>query len=355
MRSRSPTELPPEKMTRSSFAHASSALVRSSRRSADVGCGYTVDIGRPSYQAQGSDADLESLLGELQRGEVRGLFIHGVNPAYDLPGEVASALKKVPLVVSFAERLDETAALAHYVCPDRDYLESWGDAEPAAGFITVTQPVIRPLGETRPLLESLAAWSGRPQPVYDILRDSWQARLYPRRLRDASFEQFWDTAVHDGCVQIAAGKVPAEEFNSAAVQSSALPAARTEFEIVLYPTVAMHDGRNAYNPWLHELPDPINKVAWDNCASLSPAAAQKLGVKEGDVVRVQLDGNAAVELPAYIQPGQHEDHRSNHNDGRTFADRPEHRHPDGSIQKEQENADHRCAQTRTNYESNPVP
>jgi len=63
----------------------------------------------------------------------------------------------------------------------------------------------------------------------------------------------------------------------------------------------MLDGRHAHNAWLHELPDPITKVTWDNYASLSPAAARKLGVRDGDVVSVQ-----GIELPAFVQPGQHD-------------------------------------------------
>ncbi len=42
-------------------------------------------------------------------------------------------------------------------------------------------------------------------------------------------------------------------------------------------------GEPAHNPWLHELPDPITKVTWDNYASLSPADAARMGLAEGDV------------------------------------------------------------------------
>ncbi len=266
--------------------------------------GKTLDVERPSLQAQGNDRELEQLLGELRGGKVHALFVYGANPAYEL-AVAADALKNVPLLVSFAERRDETASAAHYVCPDRHYLESWSDAEPVAGRISVTQPVIQPLGNTRAVLESLAAWSGRPKSVYEILRESWQTRIYPRRLKSAAFDDFWDSAVHDGYVEVKAEVSHVQPFNMAAVQpvkSSSL----SGFEVLLYPTVSMHDGRHAYNPWLHELPDPINKVTWDNCASFSPAAAQKLGVLEGDVVRIEVAGAPSLQLPAYVQPGQHD-------------------------------------------------
>jgi molybdopterin-containing oxidoreductase family iron-sulfur binding subunit len=121
-----------------------------------------------------------------------------------------------------------------------------------------------------------------------------------------TFDEFWDSAVHDGYVEVKQKTLSVRAFNISAVESTSAPARTDGLELVLYPTVAMHDGRHAYNPWLHELPDPINKVTWDNCASLSPTAAQKLGVQEGDVVRIEAPGASSLELPAYVQPGQHD-------------------------------------------------
>ena len=75
---------------------------------------------------------------------------------------------------------------------------------------------------------------------------------------------------------------------------------------MLYPKIGMLDGRHGHNAWLHELPDPVTKVTWDNYASVSPAAAKRLGVADGDVVRVTADGAPPLELPAFVQPGQHD-------------------------------------------------
>jgi molybdopterin-containing oxidoreductase family iron-sulfur binding subunit len=80
--------------------------------------------------------------------------------------------------------------------------------------------------------------------------------------------------------------------------------------LALYPTVGLLDGRHAHNPWLQELPDPITKVTWDNYASLSEATAARLGVRDGDVVRLAVvdDTRArpSLSLPALVQPGQHD-------------------------------------------------
>ena len=113
--------------------------------------GSTLDVAEPSYQNQSSDGGLQELLEEIRRGQVGALFVYRSNPLYDLPDNQAltESLRKVPLLVSFACRLDETAAQAQYVCPEPHYLESWNDAEAVAGVVSLYQPVIERLGDTR--------------------------------------------------------------------------------------------------------------------------------------------------------------------------------------------------------------
>ncbi len=293
------------------------------------GYGATLDLDRPSYQRQGSDHDLEALREELTRGHVAALFIAGVNPVYDLPDAnvLAADLRRVPLVVSFAERLDETARVAHYVCPDHHYLESWGDDEPVAGLVSLTQPTIHPLGETRSFVESLAAWMGAAQPALEAIRGHWERAIYPRAGDVGSFQTFWDRALERGLAEVAprapeavsaappsrgAGDAPgASSFTATRLEPIVSPDAppRDRLALVLYETVGMLDGRHAHNAWLHELPDPVTKVTWDNYACLSPAIARRLGVNDGDVVRVAAAGDRApaLEVPAFIQPGQHDE------------------------------------------------
>ena len=52
---------------------------------------------------------------------------------------------KVGLKISFADRADETASLANYICPDHNYLESWNDYNPKKGHYSLSQPTITPL------------------------------------------------------------------------------------------------------------------------------------------------------------------------------------------------------------------
>ena len=275
--------------------------------------GSTVETARPSQQKAGNDRELQSFLDELRKGKVAALFLYGVNPVYGLPNgsELAEQIKKVPLVVSFADRLDETSAVSRFVCPDHHALESWGDAEPVRGNISLFQPAVHPLGKTRAILESLAIWGSQPKAAYDAVRDYWRENIFPRFKDTTDFQSFWDRAVEAGFVVVNAAEAKAGRLKAAALQKPTKAAtAAGKFSLVLYPKVAMLEGRHAENAWLQELPDPISKVTWDNYACLSPRTAQQLGLAEGDVIRLDTDAQTgpspALELPVFIQPGQHD-------------------------------------------------
>jgi molybdopterin-containing oxidoreductase family iron-sulfur binding subunit len=279
------------------------------------GYGTTLDLERPSYQSQGSDRDLETFLKELAAGQVDAVVFRA-NPVYELPGELAGALDRVPLVVSFAERLDETARLAHAVCPEPHFLEGWSDAEPVAGLVSVVQPTVRPLGSTRAFVETLAAWCGEPRPALDLVREVWRGEIHPRGvggtgLTGLTFDAFWEATLQNGFAAVAPTVAPPAAVSPAVIGPATAATAATArppegtFTLVLYPKIGLLDGRHAHNAWLQELPDPVSKAAWDNYVSLSPAAAAALSVTEGDVIRLTLDGGS-LELPAFVQPGQHD-------------------------------------------------
>jgi len=275
--------------------------------------GTTVDIAQPSYQREDNDRDLAALLQEIHEGKIAALFIYQSNPVQDLPGgdRIAEDLKLVPLIVSLAPRLDETARRAHFVCPDHHFLESWSDAEPVNGVVSLLQPAINPLGQTRPVTESLATWMGKPRSAYDLLREHWEKEVFPRNPGKATFEDFWGRTLHDGFAAVTPRPVKVEAFRSAAVRFApgGSRAQEETYSLLLYAKVGMLDSSHAYNPWLHELPDPISKVVWDNYASVSPATATELGLADGDMIHLEAAGEGdlpgALKLPVLVQPGQH--------------------------------------------------
>ena len=273
----------------------------------------TIELQRSSQQRLGDDRGLDGLLSDLHGGKVGGLLVGGCNPLYDLPGgaNLTKALEQLDLVVSFAERLDETAERAHFVCPDHHPLESWRDAEPWRGTFTLSQPAINPLGDTRAFAASLSSWSGGGDVEQRLVRDAWRTRVFPRTRGERIFEAFWQQCVHDGSVEVDPGPGDGMTANPAAVagihtvETTAPPGGPV---LVLYPKIGLLDGRHAHNPWLQELPDPISKVSWDNYACFAPADAAGRGIADGDLVQVAVGGaeGTTVTLPSVIQRGQAE-------------------------------------------------
>jgi len=289
--------------------------------------GATVDLDAPSLQKQGDDSAMAALVDDMERGDVHALVIYGVNPAYDYrdAARFVHAMESVALTVSFADRIDETAAHCHAVCPDHHFLEAWGDAEPVAGSFSLAQPTIAPLFDTRAAQDSLLVWLGRAPGFYGYIREAWRRDRFPAQTRYQSFDEFWDHTLHDGvfeapsrsperlaladaperpALRVEAWQTAAREIARGSRDAASRPA--TEYELHLYETVALADGRHANNPWLQELPDPVTKVTWGNFVAVSAATATRLGVESGDVLRVSAAGHAA-ELPVFVQPGQSSD------------------------------------------------
>jgi molybdopterin-containing oxidoreductase family iron-sulfur binding subunit len=272
--------------------------------------GTTVDLAHPSYQKQEASGQMETLLQDVQGGRVAALFVLDSNPLFDLPDSehLAAAFGRVPLLVDCAERLDETTAVAHIVCPIPHFLACWSDAEPVSGVVSLAQPTMHSPGDTRPILESIAAWMGTPRSAYALLQEHWQRHVFPRASGARDFQTFWDRTLHDGHGMVRSTATLVRPFTLNAVQP-VLQAEQPEDgkpALVFYAKIGMPDGRHAYNPWLHELPDPITKATWDNYACLSPTAAARLDVTDGDVVRLETAGRPSVELPVLLQPGQHD-------------------------------------------------
>lgn len=273
--------------------------------------GATLDLERPSRQRQGNDRDVQQLIEELKADRIGALLVADVDLLHALANqaELAEAVDRVPLTISCAQRENAFTAHAKFVCPDHHPLESWCDAEPISGLVGLGQPTLRPLGNTRGILESLATWMGQPTTTLEALQKHWRDSVFPRRLSSASakFADFWDDALRSGFVEITPEPVKVGEFDAAAIKPSIPSTAADDFTIVLYNKVGMPDARHAHNPWLQELPDPVTKATWGNYVCISPADADKLRVGDGDVVTVAAGKNGSqVDLPALVQVGQHD-------------------------------------------------
>jgi molybdopterin-containing oxidoreductase family iron-sulfur binding subunit len=76
------------------------------------------------------------------------------------------------------------------------------------------------------------------------------------------------------------------------------------FALLAYPSLRWYDGRSTSRSWLQEAPDPVTQVAWDSWVEVAVSAAEKLGLAQGDVVRVKSP-HGEVELPVYLSASLH--------------------------------------------------
>jgi molybdopterin-containing oxidoreductase family iron-sulfur binding subunit len=199
---------------------------------------------------------------------------------------------------------DETAELCHWHIPEAHFLEAWGDARAYDGTISIIQPLIAPLYDGKSAHEILAVLAGQEETSgHDVVRGYWQ-----RQKPGADFEQFWQTSLNSGVIADSALAPRPVKRNPALSTATANGAAMNGggIEIVLRPDPSIGDGSFANNGWLQELPKPITKLTWDNAALVSPASSRKLGVTNGDVVKLKSYGQS-VEAPIWITPGHADD------------------------------------------------
>lgn len=98
-----------------------------------------------------------------------------------------------------------------------------------------------------------------------------------------NFEDNWRKAVHDGFIPNTAAATKTVTATSAFMsQPETKPAANGSLEISILPDPCVYDGRFVNNGWLQELPNPLNKVTWDNVALVSPKTAHDLGINLGN-------------------------------------------------------------------------
>lgn len=267
------------------------------------------DSTAPRFVRAGNDADVKNLIADMTAGKVGGILIYNTNPSYTLPNASAfnDALKKVKLSVCFSMYDDETAINSQFVAVTPHYLEAWGDTEFQAGYFSLMQPTINLLFNTRQFEQSLLVWMGQNITYYQTLRDNWSASI----LNGGS----WNQALHDGVFKgLNTVKLVSNKVDVAIAATALLNETKSgDFELNLYAKISMGDGKQANNPWLQELPDPITRTSWDNYITISAADAKKLGLENFNVSNGALNGSKVnlkvndivlKDAPVYIQPGQ---------------------------------------------------
>jgi MoCo/4Fe-4S cofactor protein with predicted Tat translocation signal len=290
---------------------------------------------------------LTDLINDIDSGRVELLLILGGNPVYNTPVDLKldqNRMTKVKLRVHLSLYRDETSELCHWHVPESHFLEAWGDTRAFDGTVTIVQPLIEPLYQSKSAHEFLAVFTAQyDRKPYDIIRDYWQTAgknatavntqqtaaaqaAGPTRTTgspagnptpSSSFETGWRKWVHDGFIPETA--LPAKTLSlktdwlAPTSTTSGQSLASGTFEIVFRTDPTIYDGRFANNGWLQELPKPLSRLTWDNAALVSPNTAAKLGLANtigkkggdvyGDVLQITYRGKP-ITAPVWITPGQ---------------------------------------------------
>ncbi|MFN0278644.1 MAG: TAT-variant-translocated molybdopterin oxidoreductase [Pyrinomonadaceae bacterium] len=319
---------------------------------------------------------LRELIAEIDGGQVRMLVILGGNPVYNTPADLKLSperMRKVPLSAHLGLYMDETGEQCHWHVAEKHYLEGWSDARAFDGTVSIVQPLIQPLydGKNAHEVAQLFFRENFDKKDIDIVKEYWQrtdirpaAAVSKTETKEEghsdeshsengshggeatpaasptaatanggakTFEDNWRKAVHDGVIPNTASSAKAVSATTAFLsQPEVKPAASGSLEISILPDPCVYDGRFVNNGWLQELPNPLNKITWDNVALVSPKTAADLKINMGgdarefaggaqgtsfintkggnqfsDLVTLTYQGgNISRPVPMWIAPGQ---------------------------------------------------
>ena len=260
--------------------------------------------------AQGRVGAIRRLTQAMEKGQVDTLIVLGGNPVFDAPANLsfASLYDKITHTIHLSHDLNETSALSQWHLPRAHALECWGDGRAWDGTLAVQQPLILPLFAGRSPIEVMALMLDQPRTNgLDLVRETWQ-KIVPAAA--AGFEKGWRQVLHDGVLLGSAW--PATQVGQAMLPDK-FPELGTpredQLEAIFVADASVYDGRFANNGWLQEMPDPLSKLTWDNCAYISKTDADRMGIQQGMIVQLDLpdQGRSSnlppLEVAAFIQPG----------------------------------------------------
>lgn len=267
--------------------------------------GKRVTLSEPALLAPMGSRSLSDLAQAIDAKQVGSLVVLDANPVYSAAPDLqlAERISRVPWSLCVGSYLNETAEACAWFAPASHYLESWGDGRAWDGTLSFTQPLIRPMYETKSVPEVLAMLAGIRNPQgLTLLKQSFRARPGEGE-RAARLE-----------AALAAGFIPNTESSAEPRlmrESEALrraleahrPAVRSDaLELAIAASPSLQDGRRASNGWLQELPHPITKLTWGNAVMMSPGTASRLSIADGHVLALKTTAGS-VEAPALIVEG----------------------------------------------------
>ncbi|HVP36134.1 MAG TPA: molybdopterin-dependent oxidoreductase [Terriglobales bacterium] len=298
------------------------------------------------------------------------LLTYNSDPVFSSPvrGKYIQALKKIPMVVSFSSFMDETSEYADLILPDHTYLERLED-DPTytlQGFpvLSLRQPVIEPLYQTKSTLDVLLELSGKVndemsaafpwkdhQEVLDFalkgvfnsgrgdlfgipFEEIWTRVLEKRGWKAPSYKSLddfnkgirekggWWDPVYQSEQWNKVFQTPSKKFefysqilkNKLKDQNTKndnyfLPNPPLPEKVIGYPLSlrvfvlhALSTERDMHSPWLKDTAGYYQKEKWHPWVEINPEKAKELGIADKDLVWVE-SSKGRIKLIARFFPG----------------------------------------------------
>ena len=285
----------------------------------------------PSVPAVTAFGEWQELANDMRSGDVGVMMVRGADPFYGLPASLGfrEASYDVPFIFSFSNFMDDTTAMADLVLPEHNYLEDWGSDSPDPGpgyeLVGFQQPVVRPFFEsrgehlgTRGFADVLLAIAGELDLELDLpgetFKDILQAgalelfELNRGSVRAGDFRAFWNGVLQRGgwwdvsARSTEPAATPPKLPQAEEPRFDPVSADRFDFHLVPFSSVGISEGQGAHLPWMQATPDPITTATWLTWVEINLKVAERLELREGDVVRLSST-RGSIDVLAYPHPG----------------------------------------------------
>jgi len=285
----------------------------------------------PSVPAVTAFGEWQELANDMRSGDVGVMMVRGADPFYGLPASLGfrEASYDVPFIFSFSNFMDDTTAMADLVLPEHNYLEDWGSDSPDPGpgyeLVGFQQPVVRPFFEsrgehlgTRGFADVLLAIAGELDLELDLpgetFKDILQAgalKLFELKrgsVRAGDFRAFWNGVLQRGgwwdvsARSTGPAATPPKLPQAEEPRFDPVSADRFDFHLVPFSSVGISEGQGAHLPWMQATPDPITTATWLTWVEINLKVAERLELREGDVVRLSST-RGSIDVLAYPHPG----------------------------------------------------
>ncbi|MBI2953152.1 MAG: molybdopterin-dependent oxidoreductase [Chloroflexi bacterium] len=250
-------------------------------------------------------------------------------PESDTAMSVLKDEKLVPFVVAIDSYITETAALADIVLPAATFLESWGIESPPSyqlvPQVSLRQPVIKPLGESKPVHDILIGLANRMAGgmekhfAFATMESYIEAAIgkieglpqagglnflksngvWVNQASRVSYRSFEKGGFNTPTKQVEVYSKQMEANRFAPLPTYEKPATlaqvkQDEFVMVVYKCSTHNDSSTASSMWL-------NEITHDNPLWINAEVAKQKGISKGDKVRVTTPAGT---LTVHAQPTQ---------------------------------------------------